>query len=119
MTVLKPLEQRSLLFALIAIIICALSGGTPSALSALAGSSLMLMSLLFWRYAITQFLSGQNSSKILVFFLSLLKMAGMTWAIWYLIIKISIEPLAFLIGLSSIVASLFFSMFQSQGTKES
>lgn len=90
-----------------------LSFSRSFALAALGGSFLALVGFRLWIYLTDIFLGNKTHSKFFIFFIVLSKIVLLGFGLWWGVRIFSREPLAFLLGLSCIVTSIFLGAIKS------
>ncbi len=104
---LKRVEQIGIWVGIILIGLGFWISGKHGAVSATFGSMIALASFRFWRVVGARLMDDQNKKKNLIVFACLAKLGILALVLWIAVVKISLEPLAFLLGLSSIVSAIF------------
>ena len=75
-------------------------------LSIAAGSAIVIISFELMRIIISRALSSAKTSKTFIVFMSALKFAILGILLWFIVVKLPIHPLAFLVGLMTMVIAI-------------
>ena len=75
--------------------------------SFLLGVTFGIFNIVSWRWIVPRLLGNIKSSKILVSFVAVSKLLLVACLLWFAVSKNLVDPLAFLLGLSSIVTLIF------------
>lgn len=105
---MERIERAAIVMAIAATLTGAMGGGFLWAISIAWGAILSIGGFRFWRILTTRFVSGEKTSSVLVGFAGFAKLAILGFVLWWTVTCTPIQPLAFLIGLSSIVASILW-----------
>lgn len=102
------IERAAIIIAIAALLAGMMGGGLLWAISIAWGAILSIGGFRLWRILTTRFVSGEKTSSVLVGFACGAKLAILGFVLWWTVTCTPIQPLAFLIGLSSIVASILW-----------
>ena len=105
----------------VALLIAALafwSGGITWGFSVLWGATIVTASFILWRWIARKLIERANGVSVWVIMVGVAKLVAIGILLWYTIMKTAVEPLAFLAGLSSIVAAIFLEGIIRVSTKE-
>lgn len=105
---MERIERSAVVIALIASITGAIGGGIPWGVSIAWGAVISIGGFRLWRILTTRFVARGKTSVVLVGFAALTKLGVPGFVLWWTMTQTPIQPLAFLIGLSSIVASILW-----------
>ena len=114
---LKKVEQSSYIAALLMIGVSFFHSGKDGVISSLLGAVLVLAGFKLWVAIAKRIFAQENTTKTPLFFMVLAKFLLIGGVLWALITKFSLEPLAFFLGLSSIVAAILFETIRGTFTK--
>lgn len=114
----KKIERTGIIIALIITVSACFIFGWAGGISAAWGAIIVLASFRLWRFLIGQLIERDKGKSILVIIVGIAKLVIIGWLLWYTVTKTTIEPLAFFLGLSSIVAAIFLEGFKRSAMKE-
>ena len=114
----RRIERRALILAAVLAALSFLLFGPVGGISAAWGATIVLVSFRLWRFLVSRMVERGQGRPVFVIFAGFAKLFVIGWLLWYTVTKTTIDPLAFLLGLSSIVASVFLEGFRSIVVKE-
>jgi len=100
-------------FGLVTTVGAFLVGGSHTGVSTAAGAALALANFLLLRTIVQKIVLGDMHRKAPVIFLLFLKMGGVMGLVAVMILRQWVEPIAFTVGLSSLVVALIVNSFTS------
>ncbi|MBI4126637.1 MAG: hypothetical protein HY465_04005 [Deltaproteobacteria bacterium] len=105
---MERIERTGIIIAMVAMIMGAMGGGLLWGISIAWGAVLSIGGFRLWCILTTRFVSGGKTSSVLVGFAGFAKLGILGFVLWWTVTCTPIQPLAFLVGLSSIVASILW-----------
>ena len=106
---MRRIGKHGLIFAIIIVVVAFAFGGRVWGWSALGGAAISLVSFAGWMFLFRSPTVDRPRSRVLMTLVGVGKLLLIGFLLWVVVTKLPIEPLAFLAGLSSIPASIFWT----------
>lgn len=114
----RRIERTAIIFSVVIAAAAFFFLGSVGGISAAWGALIVLASFRLWRFLATRLLEQGQGRSGFVILAGFAKLGIIGWLLWYTVTKTTIKPLAFLLGLSSIVAAIFLEAFRTLTIKE-